>query len=149
MTIARLRAVCAAHGVADAVPATLEAQRLNGLLAGFVDLVFEWRGRYHVLDYKTNWLGADLAGYRDAGLDAAMRTHHYPLQALLYSVAVHRYLRRRLRGYSPAQHLGDSWYVFVRAVGLAAGAGVWRRRWPVALIEALDELFAGTCEDTA
>lgn len=149
VTIARLRAVCAAHGVADAVPATLEAQRLNGLLAGFVDLVFEWRGRYHVLDYKTNWLGADLAGYRDAGLDAAMRTHHYPLQALLYSVAVHRYLRRRLRGYSPAQHLGDSWYVFVRAVGLAAGAGVWRRRWPVALIEALDELFAGACEDTA
>lgn len=149
VTIARMRALCAAHGVADALPATLEAQRLNGMLAGFVDLVFEWRGRYHVLDYKTNWLGPDLAGYRDAGLDAAMRTHHYPLQALLYSVAVHRYLRRRLRGYSPARHLGGSWYVFVRAVGLAAGAGIWRRTWPVALIEALDELFAGAAEDAA
>lgn len=143
VAVARMRALCAEHGHADAVPATLEAQRLNGMLAGFVDLVFEWRGRYHVLDYKTNWLGADVAGYRGAGLEAAMRAHHYPLQALLYSVAVHRYLRQRLRGYEPQRHLGESWYLFVRALGLAPAAGVWRRQWPPALIEALDALFAG------
>ena len=148
VSVARMRALCAEHGHADAVPATLEAQRLNGMLAGFVDLVFEWRGRYHVLDYKTNWLGADVAGY-GAGLDAAMRAHHYPLQALLYSVAVHRYLRQRLRGYEPERHLGESWYLFVRALGLAPAAGVWRRRWPTALIEALDGLFAGAAGQAA
>ena len=149
VSVARMRALCEAHGHADAVPATLDAQRLNGMLAGFVDLVFEWRGRYHVLDYKTNWLGADVAGYRGAGLEAAMRAHHYPLQALLYSVAVHRYLGQRLHDYEPARHLGESWYLFVRALGLAPTAGVWRRRWPPALIVALDELFAGAAEHAA
>jgi exodeoxyribonuclease V beta subunit len=147
--VARVRALCAAHGHADAVPAALDAQRLNGMLTGFVDLVFEWRGRYHVLDYKTNWLGSDVAGYRGTGLDAAMRSHHYPLQALLYSVAVHRYLRQRLAGYEPAHHLGESWYLFVRALGLAPGAGVWRRQWPGGLIESLDGLFAGSTERAA
>ena len=112
------------------------------MLTGFADLIFEFAGRYHVLDYKTNRLGAGLSDYRDHALDAAMRAHHYPLQALLYTVALHRYLRDRLRDYSPTRHLGGSWYLFLRAVGLQAGAGVWRRHWPVALIEELDAAFA-------
>ena len=113
------------------------------MLGGFVDLVFAWDGRYHVLDYKTNWLGPGLDAYAGATLDAAMAAHHYPLQALIYTVAVHRYLRQRLRDYAAARNLGESWYLFVRAVGLAPGYGVWRRRWPPALIEALDDAFAG------
>jgi exodeoxyribonuclease V beta subunit len=96
-----------------------------------------------VLDYKTNRLGTRLSDYAGATLDAAMAEHFYPLQALLYTLALHRYLRQRLRGYSPEQHLGDSVYLFLRGVGLAPGAGVWRRRWPAALIRDLDDVFAG------
>ena len=70
-----------------------------------------------------------------------MVAHHYGLQALIYSVALHRYLGRRLDDYDPARQLGESWYLFVRACGLGQGAGVWRRKFPVALIEALDRLF--------
>jgi len=141
--VARLRALCAAHGHADVVPPMLDRTRLNGLLGGFIDLVFAWGGRYHVLDYKTNWLGPALDGYAGSGLEQAMALHHYPLQALIYTVALHRHLRQRLRGYDPARDLGDSWYLFVRAVGLAPGHGVWRRRWPTALIAALDDALAG------
>jgi len=141
--VARLRALCTAHGFGGVVPATLDRVSLNGMLGGFVDLVFAWDGRYHVLDYKTNWLGPGLDAYAGATLDAAMAAHHYPLQALIYTVAVHRYLRQRLRDYAAARNLGGSWYLFVRAVGLAPGYGVWRRRWPPALIEALDDAFAG------
>ncbi len=72
-----------------------------------------------------------------------MAEHFYPLQALLYTVALHRYLRGRLRDYSPERHLGDSVYLFLRGVGLAPGAGVWRRRWPAKLILDLDDVFAG------
>jgi exodeoxyribonuclease V beta subunit len=76
-----------------------------------------------------------------------MAEHHYLLQALLYTVALHRYLRQRMDGYTAEQHLGDSWYLFVRAIGLEpvdeTAFGVWRRRWPTALIEALDDAFAG------
>ena len=47
---------------------------------------------------------------------AAMREAHYPLQALLYSVALHRYLRWRQPGYDPAVHLGGVLYLFVRGM---------------------------------
>jgi exodeoxyribonuclease V beta subunit len=147
--LARLRRICAAHGHADTVPASLDATTLNGMLIGFADLICTWDGRFHVLDYKTNWLGAHLHDYQGDSLDAAMAVHHYPLQALLYTVALHRYLRQRLDGYTAEHQLGDSWYLFVRAIGLAPGLGVWRRRWPVALIEALDDAFAGIQEAAA
>ena len=41
---------------------------------------------------------------------------HYPLQALLYTVALHRYLRWRLPGYDPDAHLGGVLYLFVRGM---------------------------------
>ena len=147
--LARLRQLCIAHGRPGAVPASLDATTLNGMLTGFADLILAWDGRYHVLDYKTNWLGARLHDYQGHSLDAAMAEHHYPLQALLYTVALHRYLRQRLDGYTAERQLGDSWYLFVRALGLAPGLGVWRQRWPVALIEALDDAFADAQEAAA
>ena len=151
--MARLRRLCAMHGQPHVVPASLDATTLNGMLTGFADLIVQWNGRFHVLDYKTNWLGARLNDYRGASLDAAMTEHHYPLQALLYTVALHRYLRQRMVGYTAESHLGDSWYLFVRAVGLEPtspiGLGVWRHRWPVTLIEALDDAFAGLQEAAA
>ncbi|HTH68269.1 MAG TPA: UvrD-helicase domain-containing protein, partial [Rhodanobacter sp.] len=70
--LARLRRLCAAHGRVDVVPASLDAGTLNGMLTGFADLIVEWDGRFHVLDYKTNWLGARLRDYRGSSLDAAM-----------------------------------------------------------------------------
>lgn len=151
--LARLRRLCAAHGEAAVIPANLDAATLNGMLTGFADLIVGWHGRFHVMDYKTNWLGARLRDYQGASLDAAMAEHHYPLQALLYTVALHRYLRQRMDGYTPAEHLGDSWYLFVRAIGLdpstEAPLGVWRHRWPDALIDALDDAFAGLYEVAA
>ena len=45
-----------------------------------------------------------------------MASNHYPLQAHLYLVALHRYLRWRLPGYEPERHLGGYAYVFLRGV---------------------------------
>ncbi|MHB1058361.1 MAG: UvrD-helicase domain-containing protein [Rhodanobacter sp.] len=147
--LARLRRLCTGYGHPEVIPASLDAATLHGMLTGFADLILAWDGRYHVLDYKTNWLGPRLDDYRGASLDAAMAGHHYPLQALLYTVALHRYLQQRLDGYTAERHLGDSRYLFVRALGLAPGLGVWRRHWPVALVEALDDAFAGKPESAA
>ena len=143
VSIDDLRDICARHGVSGAISPVLSLRVLSGMLTGFADLIFAHDGHYHVLDYKTNWLGNRLGDYDAASLDAAMTQHHYPLQALIYTVALHRYLRGRLDGYTADSHLGESWYLFVRAVGLAGGSGVWRRRWPSALIEALDAAFSG------
>ena len=45
-----------------------------------------------------------------------MERAHYPLQALLYTVALHRYLRWRLPGYDPERHLAGVLYLFLRGM---------------------------------
>jgi exodeoxyribonuclease V beta subunit len=71
-----------------------------------------------------------------------MDQHHYRLQALLYTVAVHRYLGQRLAGYSPERQLGEAIYLFVRAAGHAPGAGVWTQAFDPALVRAVDAVFS-------
>ncbi|GAB2503672.1 UvrD-helicase domain-containing protein [Arenimonas alkanexedens] len=141
--LSRLRAACAAHGDPDLVP-PLAAEHLRGLMTGKIDLVFEHAGRFHVLDYKGNWLGERVADYTGAALRVAMDHSHYRLQALLYTLALHRFLRQRVPNYSPAAHLGEYVYLFVRAAGLGPGAGLFSERFPDALVEAVDAALTET-----
>ncbi len=106
------------------------ARSLRGYLTGSIDLVLRVGtgdgARHLIVDYKTNWLAPPGTGltawhYRPASLAAAMAAEHYPLQALLYLVALHRYLRWRLAGYDPEQHLGGVLYLFLRGMSGAAG----------------------------
>ncbi len=76
-----------------------------------------------------------------------MNSHHYPLQALIYAVALHRYLRQRISNYRPSRHLGSSWYLFVRGMGTAPSAGIWQQPIDPQLISQLDRLFAGETLD--
>ncbi|SBO42869.1 UvrD-helicase domain-containing protein [Cyanobium sp. NIES-981] len=104
--------------------------RGRGFLTGSIDLVFCHRGRWWVADWKSNWLGERGADgqpcrcgprhYGPEALTALMAANHYPLQAHLYLVALHRYLRWRLGGYDPARHLGGYAYVFLRGVAEAS-----------------------------
>jgi len=96
----------------------------RGFLTGSIDLVFRCGERWWVADWKSNWLGErDAQGqplacgpahYGQTALVALMAANHYPLQAHLYLVALHRYLRWRLPGYAPERHLGGYAYVFLR-----------------------------------
>jgi exodeoxyribonuclease V beta subunit len=127
---------------------------LRGYLTGSLDLVLRLPGeRYVVVDYKTNWLGSGddpltAWHYRPAALLAEMQHAHYPLQALLYTVALHRYLRWRLPGYDPSRNLAGVLYLFVRGMSSpdfprvdAQPCGVWSWLPPVSLIDALSDLF--------
>ncbi len=97
------------HAYADRLDDPLLRQDVRGYLTGSIDLVLRVRGdggatRYAIADYKTNWLappGEELTAWhhRPAALASEMRHRHYGLQALLYAVALHRYLRWRLPGY--------------------------------------------------
>ena len=89
---------------------------LEGYLKGFIDLVFEHAGRYYVLDWKSNHLGYTAADYAPDALAEAMREHGYHLQHLLYSVALKRYLARRIPGYRHDSHFGGVLYLFVRGL---------------------------------
>jgi exodeoxyribonuclease V beta subunit len=109
---------------------------LEGLLTGFLDLVFEQDGRYYVLDYKSNRLDR----YTPEALADAILQHRYDLQYTLYLVALHRLLKVRLPGYDYDRHVGGAIYLFVRGIG-SPGNGIYRDCPPRALIEALDAAF--------
>ncbi|MBV9604470.1 MAG: PD-(D/E)XK nuclease family protein, partial [Solirubrobacterales bacterium] len=127
---------------------------MRGFLTGSIDLVVRLDGpRFAIADYKTNWLGpADepltLAHYRGDALAAEMSRAHYSLQALLYTVALHRYLRWRLPAYDPDRHLAGVLYLFVRGMAGELSeprSGVFAWRPPGRLVVALsDVLGSGT-----
>jgi exodeoxyribonuclease V beta subunit len=109
-------------------------------MRGFIDIVFEHRGRYYLADYKSNWLGPTIDSYGGDALAKSMGREAYFLQYLVYCVALHRYLELRIQGYRYETHFGGVRYLFVRGMRPQSGAvrGVYADRPPVALIEALD-----------
>lgn len=112
---------------------------LEGYLTGSIDLVARIDGRYVVADYKTNRLGD--AGYGPDATIRAMIDHGYPLQALVYLVALHRFLARRVSDYDPDRHLVASAYLFLRGMRPHDPAGVVWWRPPTAVILDVDDLF--------
>ena len=117
---------------------------VRGYLTGSIDLVVRAGERFAIADYKTNWLGLPgepltPAHYRPAALAAEMERSHYALQALLYTVALHRYLRWRIADYDPATHLGGVYYLFLRGMTGAPGSGVFAWHPSGVLVEALSE----------
>ncbi|WP_336920953.1 UvrD-helicase domain-containing protein [Aquipuribacter sp. SD81] len=149
-------------GYADALaqlPVARGETTLRGYLAGSVDAVVRVGApgaeRYLVVDHKTNRLAPreeplTAWHYRAAALERSMVEAHYPLQALLYSAALHRYLRWRRPGYDPEQHLGGVLYLYLRGMsgpgvvddgGEAPGVLAWRP--PAALVVGLSDLLAG------
>ena len=119
---------------------------IDGFLRGFVDLTVEHDGRWYVIDYKSNWLGAEPVDYAPAALRHATFASGYPLQYLIYLVALHRHLGVRLPGYDYERHVGGVFYLYLRGVDPAAGMsrGVYFDRPPRACIQALDDCFRGT-----
>lgn len=114
-------------------------ERLEGLVTGFIDLVYVYEDRAYLLDYKSNRLG----DYGAPALEAAVAASEYDLQYLLYTLALHRWLRFRRADYDYDRHFGGVRYLFCR--GLDADRddahGVYATRPPRALIDALDALF--------
>ncbi|RZL90125.1 MAG: exodeoxyribonuclease V subunit beta, partial [Variovorax sp.] len=139
---AALDALVCRHTLGGEARAPLLTQQVNGMLKGFIDLVFEHEGRYYVADYKSNWLGPRDADYTPAALRAAVLQHRYELQYVLYVFALHRLLRARLPDYDYERHVGGAVYLFLRGHA-APGQGLHTERPPRALIDALDALFSG------
>ena len=141
---------------------------LRGFLTGSIDAVLRvpppkatagalQPSRFLVVDYKTNRIRTDVADgpqlawtYRPEVLPDVMMAAHYPLQALLYSAALHRFLRWRLPGYDPGLHLGGVLYLFLRGMAgpgtptqAEVPCGVLSWRPPAALVVELSDLLDG------
>ncbi len=152
-------------GYAERLGDTALQRAVRGYLTGSIDLVLRLRAddddggggepRFLVVDHKTNRLappGEELTAWhhRPEALAAEMQGAHYALQALIYLVALHRYLRWRLPGYDAERHLGGVLYLFLRGMtgpgtpvvdGAPSGVFAWRP--PAALVHAVSDLFDG------
>ncbi|GGW89725.1 exodeoxyribonuclease V subunit beta [Alteromonas halophila] len=153
----RLHALLASHrsslaSLCDPVPVTDVGQRaLEGMMHGFIDLIFESEGRYYVADYKSTWLGDTYADYLPASLCQNNQQHLYDLQYLIYSLALHRYLQQTLPEYDPEHHFGGVYYLYLR--GMAASndnlEGVFYTSISADMLATLDGLFASTEQQEA
>ncbi len=149
---------------------------IAGLLMGFVDLCFRVggaNGRYFICDYKSNVLqGPETVRawhleqpLAETGKRPRVRRAHYTrpmmawgmshaayhLQALVYTVALHRLLKLRLGSdYSYDRHIGGHLYLFLRGMEGpqtprfdGAPLGVWADRWPARTVVGLDAALDG------
>jgi exodeoxyribonuclease V beta subunit len=117
----------------------LSFRPVRGMVRGFMDMVFERGGRYYLVDWKSNHLGYRVEEYGREALKREMVRKMYPLQYLLYTVALNRYLSLRVRGYDYASHFGGVFYVFLRGVSPGHGEefGIFRDTPPMEMIDEL------------
>lgn len=145
MKLTALRSLLTQYGYPEpALTPTLHT--LTGYLKGLIDLVFEYDQRFWIVDWKSHHLGYTAADYQRQALSEAMALHGYHCQALIYTLALHRYLRLRLPDYDYATHVGGYFYLFVRGIRPqwqeeGSATGVYADKPNAALIEALDRLL--------
>jgi len=112
---------------------------VSGFMKGFVDMVFQYKGKYYLVDWKSNFLGSRVADYGPEAMDLAMKDEFYILQYHIYTVALNQYLKVRLPDYSYDEHFGGVYYIFLRGVDPNMGPdyGVYRDRPSEDMIETL------------
>ncbi|MBP6123201.1 MULTISPECIES: exodeoxyribonuclease V subunit beta [Providencia] len=120
----------------------LNFEKVQGILKGFIDLTFIWKGKFYLLDYKSNYLGEDASCYTPKAMSEAMIDHRYDLQYQLYSLALHRYLKQRIPNYHYETHFGGVYYLFLRGIDSAESKnGIFFYRPALNFIEEFDQLF--------
>jgi exodeoxyribonuclease V beta subunit len=124
--------------------AEVSGQTLQRFLRGYIDLMFEWQGRWYVADYKSNTLPT----YEPDSINEAVQRTHYLLQAQLYTAAAHRYLKQRVPDYDPATQWGGALFLFLRGMRgpQSAGSSVFFDRQPAELLNAVDGWLGGADE---
>lgn len=142
-----LNALLTEYAFVSDAPA-LDFQTLHGMMKGFIDLIFFADGQYFVLDYKSNYLGSDVSYYQQEHMARAMADNRYDFQLVLYTLALHRYLRHRVQNYAYDTHIGGGLYLFLRGmsakdVNTQGSAGVFLHKPARELIEKLDALIEG------
>ena len=132
----------------DSYPEPVSDNHLEkGYLWGFIDLFFEQNGRYYIADYKSNLLGEGFRHYENRSLLKTMRQKDYLLQYYLYTIAVHRFLKQRLKSdYSYEKHFGGVAYLFMRGIRpegeeMRSASGIYFHKPSQDVVEKLDALL--------
>ncbi|WP_176291974.1 exodeoxyribonuclease V subunit beta [Vibrio natriegens] len=143
-----LNRVIQRHDPLSAKAGDLGFQTVQGMLKGFIDLVFEHQGKYYVLDWKSNHLGDDVMHYHGEALKSAMADHRYDLQYQIYALALHRFLRSRVANYQYDQHFGGVYYLFLRGMDGQSDHGIFSAKPTLEFLHEMDRLIDGQTLET-
>jgi len=95
----------------------------NGFIRGFVDLVFRYKEKFFIADWKSNRIDA---GYDLKALENNMNNAGYHLQYKLYSIAMLRWLTQSLGNrFDPDKQFGGIFYFYLRGMGSGNGNGIY------------------------
>ncbi|MGK8802278.1 UvrD-helicase domain-containing protein [Acinetobacter seifertii] len=144
LAMKRIQQLFAEYGME--MPELLEARSAR-YLNGSIDLVYFDGQRYHIADYKSNYLGENLADYSGASIAQSMSLASYWLQAGLYLVALHRYLRVKMQNYDIEQHLGGATYLYLRGMNGEAEQGYYYWQPSTEFVLRLDAILGYFAED--
>ena len=87
----------------------------DGFIKGFVDMFFEHRGKFFIIDWKSNYLEA----YTPQKLQETISAHQYDLQAKLYATAAKKYLKL----FKCEEHFEGVFYLFLRGLNRQTKGG--------------------------
>jgi exodeoxyribonuclease V beta subunit len=118
---------------------------LNGFIKGFIDLIFRYKGKFYIVDWKSNLIGKDINQYRTENLIPIMQNDYYVLQYHLYTLALHKYLKNRLPNYDYEKDFGGVFYIFLRGINKTKGPdyGIYRDRPQKKLILEMERELTG------
>ncbi|AAM67982.1 exodeoxyribonuclease V subunit beta [Buchnera aphidicola] len=89
-----------------------------GILKGFIDLVFIFNKKYYILDYKCNYLGNNDNCYSSKNIKKEIIKNRYDIQYQLYTLALHQYLKKKVKQYHYKTHFGGVFYLFLRGINV-------------------------------
>ncbi|BGI51238.1 MAG: exodeoxyribonuclease V subunit beta [Arsenophonus endosymbiont of Ceratovacuna japonica] len=128
--------------------ASLSFEPVTGILKGYIDLVFYWKNKFYLIDYKSNWLGENYSSYNRKALQQSIIDNRYDLQYQLYTLAFHRYLQNCFSYYNYKKHFGGIIYLFLRGINYNnINYGIYHTIPDYGLINGIDELFSITNMD--
>ncbi|MDQ1237667.1 MAG: exodeoxyribonuclease V subunit gamma [Wigglesworthia glossinidia] len=117
---------------------------IKGILTGSIDLIFLWKNKYYFIDYKSNWLGDSDESYNRSLMEQEIIRYRYDLQYQIYTLALHRYLKNRLKKYDYNKDFGGIYYLFLRGINnntIKNKNGIYFFRPNLKLINSIDKLF--------
>lgn len=120
----------------------LNLLELEGFIKGYVDCIVKIYDKFYILDYKSNALSAFGYDFSQQNIEKEIGKSRYDLQYILYTLAIHRYLKFRLgNNYDYDKDFGGIAYLFLRGMNGTSNSGVYFEKPSKQLIEEMDLLF--------
>ncbi len=111
------------------IPASGALEPVEGIffeesfIRGFVDVIFQWKGKFYIADWKSNLLET---GYEQESMERSMTESQYHLQYRLYAVAAMRWLKQAMGNrFNFSIHFGGVFYFYLRGMEASGRTGIY------------------------